>query len=449
MERLALPAQEGEAAPAPTAQQADEIRAMQSAAAEVAKLQKAQEEARRIYVGYELRSRASFTGGVVNTIEPVTFDPYAGPPGMRSYPSGAWIAGVEVEVQPYEKVKGLYDQASDAIAGFLAAYPALYAVSREGKSETTAAFAGIASPAQAREELAKNMRALFNDIEETQTKLDAGDLDPLDLTPVHAQLLGGTAAPSGTRWNEALPRQVVQDLIKGHEFTQALKALGLQTAAMALFMLAPLTGGASLYVMLAGLAVTGAKYYLSEQQYEQLAQASKTGATPGTELVTGGQVEQAKMIADADAIALALAVLAVGVAAAAKIIGAIKGPPVEPEVPPESRVDPKQFGIDLANSLKGQAKGKFFVVCEKITEAQMSQADAVTAASSATEAMGNRLVIQPMPNGDVVLASVMPGTGKPILVVRPNGSMYYASADLAVNMGDPKAPFIITNIQPK
>jgi hypothetical protein len=106
-----------------------------------------------------------------------------------------------------------------------------------------------------------------------------------------------------------------------------------QATAGALFLLAPFTGGASLYVMLGGLAVTGAKFYLSQQQYQTLAQAASTSVTPGTELVAPQQVETAELIRNADRIAFALAALAVGAAAAAKLIGAIRGPAVQPDVP--------------------------------------------------------------------------------------------------------------------
>jgi hypothetical protein len=200
-------------------------------------------------------------------------------------------------------------------------------VSREGKSATTAAFAQQTSPAQARKQLRTAMLKLIADIEETQNKLNSDDLDPLDFTPIHAQLLEGAKAPgSPVDWKEKLSAWVAKDLVADHDFNNVLKELLLETAAAAAFMLAPFTGGASLYVMLAGLAITGVKAYQSAQEYENLAQAAKTSIIPGTEMVTPAQVDEANMRKEADEIALALAVLAVGLSVAGKIIGAFKGP---------------------------------------------------------------------------------------------------------------------------
>src|SRR5262249_46584536 len=149
-----------------------------------------------------------------------------------------------------------YEAASEAIRGYLELYPALYAVSRAANSEATGTFAAIADPKEARKQLGEQMRALIADIEGTQAKLDSGDLDPLDLTPIHDQLFGGVKGGSGVDWTAALPQHIAKDMVSDHQFAQALESLGLQTAAAALFMLAPFTGGASLFVMLAGLTVT-------------------------------------------------------------------------------------------------------------------------------------------------------------------------------------------------
>ena len=103
------------------------------------------------------------------------------------------------------------------------------------------------------------------------------------------------------------------------------KALALETAAEAAFLLAPLTSGVSLYVVLAaGLAATGAKLYLSTEQYQTLSQASKSSPKPGTQLVSQGQVAEAKMAMEADQIAFALAAFTVAVTAGVQALSAIK-----------------------------------------------------------------------------------------------------------------------------
>jgi hypothetical protein len=322
----------------PAADQIEETRQMQAMAAAIAGLQFVQEAARKTYVGYDLVfydippmfpnsvGESTMRQAPEQRYEPVTFSPYAGRPPYEKAPPGSFFRPVAPSDEGghfarYDDVKAQYDKADALIATMLKRYPVLYAISRAGKSATTDAFAGVADPTQARAQLAAAMWRLLADILKTQTKLEKGDLDPLDLTPVHAQLLGGVVpAPSGTRWNETLQKSVAEDLVKDHDFQNVLIALGLQTAAAALFALAPLSGGASLYLVLAGLAVTGAKLALSAEQFATLAQASRTSVTPGTELVQGGQVEDAALIVEADLVAAALAALT------AVTLATIKGP---------------------------------------------------------------------------------------------------------------------------
>jgi hypothetical protein len=323
----------------PAADQIKETRQMQAIAAAIAGLQFVQEAARNTYVGYDLvfydmpsmfpnpAGESAMRQAPEQRYEPVTFSPYAGRPPYEKVPPGSFFRPVAPSDEGghfarYDDVRAQYDKTDALIATMLKRYPVLYAVSREGKSATTDAFAGVADPTQARAQLAAAMWRLLADILKTRTRLEEGDLSPLDLTPVHAQLLGGVVpAPSGTRWNETLQKSVAEDLVKDHDFRNVLIALGLQTAAAALFALAPLSGGASLYLALAGLAVTGAKLALSAEQYATLAQASRTSVTPGTELVQGGQVEDAALIVEADLVAAALAALT------AVTLATIKSPP--------------------------------------------------------------------------------------------------------------------------
>jgi Domain of unknown function (DUF4157) len=369
MERLGIPADEKTNVPAPTLDQTEEVKKMQVAATEVAKLQKAQEESRNILVGFETnphRFEPSVGGQDPNGLKqsdfssnfiPVYFNPFAEKPRLDYNPESS----SKITITPYIKVKNAYDAATNSITGYLKLYPVLYSISREGKSATTSAFAGTDSPVQAREQLGIAMRKLFHNIEETQEKLNEEKLDPLDLTPIHDQiLLGGIKGSSGTDWKDLLPKSIATELVKKHEFTKVLMDLSLQTAAAALFMLAPLTGGASLYVMLAGLAVTGVKLNISTQKYEAISLAAKTSAVPGTELVTPGQVDEAKMAMEADQIAFALAALAVGTEAAIKLFSAIKGPSksvvktpplTSPKVP--QIVTKRQFlSVDLIRNMR-------------------------------------------------------------------------------------------------
>lgn len=325
MGRLGIPATDDTPMLDPNDAQTRQIQGLQQAAAAVAKLQTAQEDARQIYVGYNVISFDRTTSMVG-----AKFDPLHRPDYTERTTNLLMPCDYSGPITPYDQVKEKYDAATQATTAWQTLYPDIYAISREGESATTATFAAM-KPAQARQKLGSGMRALLHDIDGVQIKLDDGDLNPLDLTPIHDQLLhnrllGGAQASSATNWADPVPDWVARELVKDHQFSEALKTLALQSVATAAFLLAPFTGGASLYVMLAGLAATGIQAYRSAENYEALAQAAQTAVTPGTELVTPGQVNEAEMRAESDVIALALAALAVGMAAAGEAIGAIKGP---------------------------------------------------------------------------------------------------------------------------
>lgn len=334
LQELGIPADENAPMPDANDAQTRQIQGLQRAAAAVAKLQKAQEDARQIYVGFDVISFDQ-----VSSMVGAKFDPLHRPDFKERTSDLLMPCNYSGPITPYDQVKEKYDSATDAITSWQTLYPDIYAISREGQSDTTAAFAAM-TPAQARQKLGVGMRALIHDIEGAQIKLDGGDLNPLDLTPIHDQLLhnrllGGAQAPSGTNWADPVAEWTARELVKDHQFAEALTRLALQTAAQAAFLIAPFTGGASIFVLMAGLAATGIQAYRSAENYEALASAAKTSAIPGTELLAPGQVDEAKMMADSDAIALALAALAVGMAVAAEAIGAIKGPaaPKSLEIP--------------------------------------------------------------------------------------------------------------------
>lgn len=341
MSRLGFAQEEGtEPAPA-TAQQTEEIQEMQSAASLVAKLQKSREMVvGNVLVGYDANPHSQqpqISGGGQDPSAPpppaqpmfipVYFDPLKPAPPLDKDPQVAMFGGSSGKVTPYKTVKDAYDLAGTEIEEWLAGYPALYAIARQGKSAETGAFSKQTDTGAARHQLAVAMRKLIADIGGTQKKLDDGKLELLDLKPVHAQLTGGAVrGPSAMDWSGRLSKSIADDMVRDHDFNNALLALGLEGAATALFLLAPLTGGASFYLLLAGTAVLGGKAYLSAQTYDALAQASKTSITPGTKLVGEDQVERARRAMEADKIAVTLAAIAVGTSAAAAAIGAIGGP---------------------------------------------------------------------------------------------------------------------------
>ncbi|HET9646779.1 MAG TPA: hypothetical protein VFP34_00925 [Microlunatus sp.] len=333
MASLGIPAQPGALPAAPDAAQTERAEKMTEAAASLAKTQRAQEEVRKkVFVGYRMdppKPGPMVPGGPGPNMSmiwyPAAFDP-TGPPQYDKPPDGGLlntIVAAPSPLQPYGPVKEKYDASTAKIQTLLHLYPELYAVAREGKSQVTADFAAK-DPAAARAELAEHFHRLLADIEKTQAA-NGSTLDPLDLTPVHSRMMGGYKG-AGVKhdWSTPLAQSVIAALVADHQFNEALKALGMQLAAEALFMFAPLAGEAALVLMFAGLAVTGLKAEMSSDRFNALQAAAKSSPTPGTELVPEGAVDEARAIKEADEAALILAAVAVGTAVAAEIIGAIR-----------------------------------------------------------------------------------------------------------------------------
>jgi hypothetical protein len=87
------------------------------------------------------------------------------------------------------------------------------------------------------------------------------------------------------------------------------------------FLLAPLTSGAPMVALLAvGIGATRANLVLDAERYEALAAAKGAGVQPGTDIVSGGAVDEAKAAMEADAVAFALAVLVLGAALASQLL---------------------------------------------------------------------------------------------------------------------------------
>jgi hypothetical protein len=125
-------------------------------------------------------------------------------------------------------------------------------------------------------------------------------------------------ADSGVDWSTPFARDVARQQTISHNINRALL---LAKVAELAFLVAPLTGGTSMIAVLAiGTAATGANLVLDAQRYQALAAARSAGAQPGTELVTSGAVDEAKVAMESDAIAFALAVIALGAAAAGRLL---------------------------------------------------------------------------------------------------------------------------------
>jgi hypothetical protein len=206
---------------------------------------------------------------------------------------------------------------------FLKQFPALYGVSREGSSELTQKFAGQESPEKARAFMGKGLEGLRADINKAMGFLDPkdGTLNPLDLGPIAEGLRSGTRKPAGKAdadidWSGPLGSLAAKEALRDHDLSKALKTMGYNLATEALFMLAPFSGGASLFVAMAGVGIQGAKANASAEEFEAMSTAAKTAIDPDKDIASEKEVSQAQLEMQADQTALALAALtAAGVAA--------------------------------------------------------------------------------------------------------------------------------------
>jgi hypothetical protein len=349
MQRLGLPRRADEPAAPLNEAQSGEIARSQVAAEGLAKLQRAQEIARQAFVGYQQVLRHSDTPAYrrvrfdPDAPPPLTQLPRGGydlwddaseesvsmgplglprPPGVHVGEAAEYLASIEEQrrltaVQPYEALKTRYNEVQSAIAAHLAAFPQLYAISVQGSSAVSGRLANARTPEAARAVLADALRTLLANIDLTEQRLRDGDLDPLDLTPIHDRLFDGReTAPSGIAWSEAFPRLVGEMLARDHHIGLALRRLALHSVAQIAFVFAPVAGRLAVPALLAGTVASGANLALDASLYQALSDAAGSGARPGTELVTGAAVDEARMATEADALAFGLAVLVLAPAAA-------------------------------------------------------------------------------------------------------------------------------------
>jgi hypothetical protein len=319
-----------------------EVNALQTAATEVAKLQLAQRAARKAWVGWTevVHSNMSDTR---HYVEPVTYLPGQRPPladlaglhgtlYLKDEEEASWrevdrarLPALQQQVKPFDDMQKADDEAGADLTGWLIRNPALAAVTAAG-ADATSAFASVKGAAEAKKLLRQNFEQLRKSILDTQIKLDAKDLDPLDFTPIHEQLFTKKAtADSGVDWSTPFAKDVAQQQTRNHTINRTLRTLLLQKVSELAFLLAPFTGGASLVAVLAvGTTAAGANLAIDAQRYEALAAAKQAGAQPGTDLVTSGAVDEAKAAMQSDAIAFGLATLAMGATLASQLLQAMR-----------------------------------------------------------------------------------------------------------------------------
>lgn len=102
----------------------------------------------------------------------------------------------------------------------------------------------------------------------------------------------------------------------------------------------------------------------------------------------------------------------------------------------------KAAGSAIGKGLRGAATGKMAAITQKVTALKVPQAEAAAATEAAVQALGLRTAMVAA-GENTVISSVMMGASKPILLVRPNGSVVEALGDLGVQAGK----FVVTNVR--
>jgi hypothetical protein len=282
----------GQKSESPTAEMEESIaiEEIQELARGAEELLAAKDRMRGLHVGY----RQVFQGDHEYEVQ-AHFDPETPP----TYSSG----GPEDEKAPHDwkTVKEQWDLADAAIAGITAQNPTVFAAMSQDRDDLKAL--GEKDPKEAKAVAAKVLGELHKNITATIPKIDTGDLDWMDLKPIHQQLFGGRKGPSGVEWNQQLPKSVAGDVVGDHESAEFWVSLGLGTASAALFIVASIaTGGLATAALLGGLAVGSGTAAKSWENYEDLATAAAGTATEETRLISEGQVDAARIQAILDTI---------------------------------------------------------------------------------------------------------------------------------------------------
>jgi hypothetical protein len=292
---------QGSESPTAATEQAIALEEVQELARGAEELLKAKDQMLTMHVGYKtvMDPRA---GGATTK---VLFDP-----DPMKKPTSTEASFFQRETNPpavhtWDQVKEQWDAADASLAGIGAKNPTVFAAIASGREEVHGL--GSENPQQAKQTASRVLTTLRANIVATIPKLDTGDLDWRDLQPIHQQLYGGRVAPSGTPWNEQVPKSIGEDVIGDHESTQFWISLGLGTAAAALFIVAEIaTGGLATAALLGGLAVSGGQAVASWENYEDLSTAAAGTASEETRLVSQGQVDAALIQAVLDTIFAAL-----------------------------------------------------------------------------------------------------------------------------------------------
>lgn len=286
-----------------TAEQEDNLAALQDLAIDVMQLQQAMEELRDVKVGYSVDFE--FLGGKypVRHYQVATYDP-GGRPALDHDGAGL-LAPVPAHVKTdalatWDSVDAVYRPLKARFESLKADTPALYALLEYGEGDALSDLA-TAGPAAARSLLGRVLGHVDAKAVEAIDKVSTGDLDPLDIIAIHRRLLSGDATPSSDRaWSSEAGRAVAVEIVRGHEEAEFWTMLGLATLAAAAFVVVELaTFGTATFFIAAGvgLGLTGYQVGSAWEHYDDLADVSQATYDVDNAVVSRAQVEAARTAA--------------------------------------------------------------------------------------------------------------------------------------------------------
>jgi hypothetical protein len=250
-----------------------------------------------------LRLRDSLLGYPAGTVwaglgyrMPIDFYPNTKPPlWFRPDPGPTW-----------EQLQDYYDRLSALIAKHARELPEIYLLL---ESRSLKGFAKSDTDGQAAR-LDGALRRLDSQIEDARDKIRTGDIDWLDLTPLHQRLLAGQPSSSGIDWSLPYHQRVARSVIGDHQQGEFWKKLGLDALVLAAFIFAEIaTGGAATFFLVVGVAGAGFQAVQALERAGGLETAHAAAASPDLELVTSRQVlaaDEAALLATVFAVAAAV-----------------------------------------------------------------------------------------------------------------------------------------------
>lgn len=286
-----------------TADQEDNLRALQDLAIDVMQLQQAMKELCEVRVGYTVRTRPVAKNVYRHTYAVATFDPnrpptfdHEGTSRYATVPADDRMDGLE----SWERVKAVHAPLEARFDSLKSDTPALFALLEYGEGDALSALA-TGSPEAARALLRQVVGQVDAKAVEAIEKVSTGDLDPLDLVPIHQRLKAGHATPdSGRNWASDAGRLMAAEIVRGHEESEFWTSLGLASLAAAAFVVVELaTFGTATFFIAAGvgLGLTGYQVGAAWEQYDDLADVSQATYDEDRAVVSRAQAEAARTAA--------------------------------------------------------------------------------------------------------------------------------------------------------